>query len=75
MKTIECLTQVILKDGDASATNHPGSVLALPDDEADALIAEGRAKIYIDPAAAAEIETPPPLPETVSAGPRFDETN
>lgn len=59
MKKIELINTVILHDIEIvdgkevkhNVTNHPGAVLALPEDEADALIKNGDARDYRDPVA------------------------
>ncbi|MBL8518197.1 MAG: hypothetical protein JNM76_14645 [Betaproteobacteria bacterium] len=59
MKQVQLLKQHVLedvaKDGKSveRVTNNPGSVLSLPDAEADALIANGTAAEYTPPAEAA----------------------
>ncbi|GEP09815.1 hypothetical protein [Methylobacterium gnaphalii] len=37
----------------------PGSIIDIDEDEADALIAAGKAELYEEPKAAAELKTPP----------------
>lgn len=66
MKKIELINTVILHDIEIvdgkevkhNVTNHPGAVLALPDDEADALIDKGDARDYREPAAEPDTSAP-----------------
>lgn len=77
MKKIELINTVILHDIEIvdgkevkhNVTNHPGAVLALPEDEADALIKNGDARDYRDPVAEPDTSAPTEAPAGESSTP------